>query len=73
MILELGNFWRQFWKAVSENFPKLFISLPLIAAFGGKIVMKLPFCYKIFNLFLIDYSEQSIWATEIFKMDLESS
>ena len=73
MILELGNFRRQFWKAVSENFLKLFISPPLIAVFGGKTVMNPPFCYQIFLQFSIYYSEQSIWATEILKIDLESS
>ena len=66
MILELGNFWRQFWNAVSEYFPGLFISLPLIGVFGGKIVLKPP------NLWiLVSCNFLNIWARKMLKIFLK--
>ena len=42
MMLKSEKFLRQFWKADSEYFPEIIISLPLIADFGEKIVLKPP-------------------------------
>ena len=50
MNLELEKFQRQFWKADSEYFQRIIFSLPLIADFGGEIVMKPPFFF-IFSQF----------------------
>ena len=44
MILGLDKFLRQFWIAKSKDFPMVTISQPLVAVFGGKNVIKPPFC-----------------------------
>ena len=51
MHLELEKFQRQFWKADSEYFQRIIFSLPLIADFGGEIVMKPPFFLFFLNFF----------------------